>query len=183
MKTRSGSLPASTVRSRGQTKGFTLIELLVVILIIAILAALLLPALAGAKAKAQGIKCQSNLRELQIAWVSYTSDNSDKLARNIPANSKSATFATSGTQTGCQPGDASACWVLGDAKNPDPTLITHGLLYAYVGGIGCYKCPTDQTMTTSGKPSLRTYVANSQMDGVPPWPTNQVNFLKLYRCA
>jgi prepilin-type N-terminal cleavage/methylation domain-containing protein/prepilin-type processing-associated H-X9-DG protein len=62
---------------RIQSRAFTLIELLVVIAIIAILAALLLPALSKAKSRAQRLQCTSQMKQLGLGMVMFTTDHND----------------------------------------------------------------------------------------------------------
>ncbi len=62
-------------------RAFTLIELLVVIAIIAILAAILFPVFAKAREKARQSSCQSNLKQIGLAFQQYISDYDERYPR------------------------------------------------------------------------------------------------------
>ena len=121
-------------------RGFTLIELLVVIAIIGILASMLLPALARSKAKAHGIVCLGNLKQLQLAHTLYAGDANETLVPNL------------------EPGTAVGSWVKGwldftSGRDNTNTLYltdpTHAKLAPYSNrSAGIYKCPADRSQVS-----------------------------------
>ena len=75
-------------QKRFENQGFTLIELLVVVAVISILTAILLPVFAGVREKGRRTTCTSNMRQIEMALMAYTQDNSGIYPPDINTDTK-----------------------------------------------------------------------------------------------
>ena len=116
--------------------GFTLVELLVVIAIIGILASIMFPVFASARDASKKTVCQSNLRQLYIAFQLYAKDWDDTLP--CPGGQKDE-----------------IAWSMDEGGGVDAYLHNQNM-----GGKSVYCCPSYAGRWNS-KYSPRTYGMNS----------------------
>lgn len=170
----------------GPADGLTLVELLVAISIVAILAGLLLTTLTRAKAKAQGIACLDNSRQLMLAWKMYVDDNNGRLVRNAAYNGLARYRADSGG------------WIHGwldyNSQNTDNTNVLNligsfdgetALFGNYITSPQVYKCPADPSTVLIGGhtyPRVRSLSMNQAIGSgsTANWlpPSNYIVFQK-----
>ncbi len=109
--------------------GFTLIELLVVIAVIAILASILFPVFQNVRENARRASCQSNLKQLGLAFTQYAQDYDEHLPMGVSAGRANYGY-----------GDG---WA--------------GRVYPFVQSAGVFHCPDDAAAPVQNTVGGKTY--------------------------
>ena len=148
---------------------FTLIELLVVISIIAILASLILPAMARAKARAQGSFCLNNTRQLTVAWMVYADEHNGQLAYNLGQSARTAVVPSiAGLTMGQNWVNNVENWEL-DSDNTNATKMVQTGIGPYTSkSMALYRCPSDNAVSdlqrnASWSARVRSYSMNAMV--------------------
>jgi prepilin-type N-terminal cleavage/methylation domain-containing protein/prepilin-type processing-associated H-X9-DG protein len=183
----------SDPRRRGYA--FTLTELLVVIAIIAIIASLLLPALARAKARAQGSFCLNNTRQLTVAWMIYADDHNGLLAYNMGRSARIpvAVPAFTGAPMADNWVDNVLNWELSSDNTNAAAVVETGLGPYTSKSAALYRCPSDNVLSeiqrnAGWQARVRSYSMNAMVGdagsisatGVNAINPNYVQFFKVF---
>jgi prepilin-type N-terminal cleavage/methylation domain-containing protein/prepilin-type processing-associated H-X9-DG protein len=147
-------------------KAFTLIELLVVIAIIAILLAILMPALNRVKEQGKRAACLSNLKQLQLAWDMYATENDENVVNGeaYGGGDGTAPIPTGGIHKGER-------WWTGDdigdfwqginlPEEIQKQAIRAGALFPLCKNETLYRCPTGV------RDEFRTYTITDAINGL-----------------
>jgi len=119
-----------------RAKGFTLIELLVVIAIIAILAAILFPVFAKAREKARQTACLSNMKQLALAVLMYSSDYDEVFPMRRLGNSWDDPQPVYAGPPPC------------DSRSIHSAFRLPSIIQPYVRNAGIFVCPSWSTTKT-----------------------------------
>ena len=125
--------------------GFTLIELLVVIAIIAILAAILFPVFAKAREKARQASCQSNVKQLLTAVISYMSDYDGTVPIGSWTNGGPMATTCGQVSSGCARNNDQTLGVNATCRQPWQTVTSMWLntrLDPYIKNQQLWMCPS-----------------------------------------
>lgn len=153
-----------TVGKCRRADSFTLVELLVTIVIIMILAGLILPALKGARDRSRDVLCRNNLKQLQVAAMTYAINANGYLPA---AKSWEGYDSTRTPNKWVQERTGWIDWVNYTAHNDNSTTrrpgetpwwgpmgltcITNGTLWPYVKSTKAYSCQRWATEGVCGK--------------------------------
>lgn len=148
-------------------QAFSLVELLVVIAIIGVLSSILLPALARAKARAQGVYCLNNTKQLALAWIVYADDQNGKLPYNLEARTSPAMSAPPGAMADNWVNNV-LDWEL-SSDNTNAAALLEGGIGPYTSrSATIYRCPSDYVVSSIQKQAgwdsrVRSYSMNAMI--------------------
>jgi prepilin-type processing-associated H-X9-DG protein len=128
-----------------RVSGFTVVELLAMLFVMVLITSALTPALSKTRPNSRAMQCQSNLRQLGVAWSMYAGDHADLVANNFGVVETLATMQAgrlenwaNNVMTWGTSGSAT------DRSNTNAVWVTNGVFGRYLGNsASVYHCPSD----------------------------------------